>query len=113
MRLPRMTTRRLMVAVAIVASCLGVERMWQRREFYLRLTELVVPWMTPAILESTDREILFSVLSYCHQFEQELLDPTELPPPEDWAATRSGWWLALVLLVASFVLALIGSNWLR
>ena len=68
--------------------------------------------MTPTVLASTDREILFSVLSYCRQFEQELLDPTELPPePEDGTASRSGWRLALFLLVASFVLALIGSYW--
>src|SRR5262249_14747440 len=51
-----------------------------RQEFYLRLVELVLPWMTPAVLGSTDREILYSLLSYCRQFEQELLDPTELPP---------------------------------
>ncbi len=64
------------------------------------------------VLESTDREILFSVLSYCRQFEQELLDPTELPPEsEDGATNRSGWWLALVLLVGSFVVALIGTYW--
>jgi serine/threonine protein kinase len=96
----------------LVAVCHGhaVKAQGPRQEFYRRLTEFVVPWMTPAILESTDREILFSVLSYCHQFEQELLDPTVLPPPED-GAVRSGWWPALVLLLASFVAALIASYW--
>src|SRR5206468_10107668 len=60
-----------------------------RQEFYMKLEELVRPWMTPTILESTDREILFSVLSYCRQFEQELLDQTELlPAPREGAGTR-------------------------
>jgi hypothetical protein len=83
-----------------------------RKEFYLRLVELVLPWMTPTVLRSTDREILFSVLAYCRQIEQELLDPTELPPePEEEARTWFGWWLVIGLIVASFVLALIGSSW--
>ena len=83
-----------------------------RQEFYLRLVELVLPWMTPAVLQATDREILFSVLSYCRQFEQELLDPTELlPEAEDGARTWSGWWLVMALLVVSFVLALIWGTW--
>jgi serine/threonine protein kinase len=100
----------------LVEACRGraAKAQGPRRDFYRRLTDLVIPWMTPMVLESTDREILFSVLSYCRQFEQELLDPTELPPePEDGTATRSGWWLALALLVGSFVLALIGSYWAR
>jgi hypothetical protein len=78
----------------------------------MRLAELVVPWMTPAVLRSADREILLSVLSYCRQFEQELLDPTELPPdPEDGPSSRSGWWLLLVVLLASFLVALLGTYW--
>ena len=96
----------------LIAACRGraAKAQGPRREFYRRLTDLVIPWMTPMVLESTDREILFSVLSYCRQFEQELLDPTELPPePEDGATNRSGWWLALVLLLGSFVVALIGT----
>jgi serine/threonine protein kinase len=97
----------------LVVVCRGHAEKAQgpRREFYRRLTDLVLPWMTPAVLEATDREILVSVLSYCRQFEQELLDPTELPPPEDGAATRRGWWLALVLLLASFAMALAGIYW--
>ena len=84
----------------------------QRQEFYLRLADLVLPWMTPRVLESADREILYSVLSYCRQFEQELLDPTELPPePEDGASSGSAWWLVLFSLVASFVLVLIWIYW--
>ena len=68
--------------------------------------------MTPRVLESTDQELLFSLLSYCRQFEQDLLDPTELwPEPEDVAETRSRWWLVIGLLVASFVLALIWISW--
>jgi predicted Ser/Thr protein kinase len=83
-----------------------------RQEFYLKLVELVLPWMTPRVLKSTDREILFSVLSYCRQFETELLDPTELlPEDEDVAKPWSGWWLAIGLFVASFVLALIWGYW--
>ncbi len=83
-----------------------------RQEFYQRLEELVLPWMTPKALKSTDREILSSVLSYCRQFEHELLDPTELlPEPEDVPKTRSGWWLTIGLFVAAFVLALSWSYW--
>jgi serine/threonine protein kinase len=83
-----------------------------RQEFYLRLLELVVPWMTPTALESTDREILISVLSYCRQFEQELLDPTELPvEPDEVPRTWSPWWLAIGIFVASFALALAVSYW--
>ena len=101
-----------------------------RQEFYLRLAEFVLPWMTPRALESTDREILFSLLSYCRQFEQDLLDPTELlAEPGDVAEaldvaelenvvelgkvakTSSSWWLALCLAVASFVLALVWIYW--
>ena len=88
-----------------------------RREFYLRLAEFVLPWMTPRALESTDRELLFSLLSYCRQFEQDLLDPTELSahitpePVATWPETRSGWWLVFGSLVASFVLALIWIFW--
>jgi serine/threonine protein kinase len=83
-----------------------------RQEFYLRLVELVLPWMTPTAMESTDQEILFSVLSYCRQFEQELLDPTELlPEPGDMAETWSGWLVVIGLLVASFVVVLMWSYW--
>src|SRR5262249_54841075 len=79
-----------------------------RQEFYQRLEGLVLPWMTPKVLKSTDQEILLSVLSYCRRFEQELLDPTELlPEPEDEPETWSGRWLAIGLFVASFSLALI------
>jgi serine/threonine protein kinase len=88
----------------------------QRRDFYLRLAELVIPWMRPSTLRSTDQEILFSLLSYCRQFEQELLDSTEFPTaPEDQAPGASGWWLAVALLVASFllVLMLISIYWRR
>jgi serine/threonine protein kinase len=83
-----------------------------RQEFYLRLLELVTPWMTPTALESTDREILVSVLSYCRQFESELLDPTELPPePEDVATGRSGLWLVIGIFVATFIVGLALSYW--
>jgi hypothetical protein len=83
-----------------------------RKEFYLRLADLVLPWMTPRVLESTDREILSSVLAYCRQFEHELLDPTELlPGSEDGASSRHGWWLALFALLASFVLVLSWIYW--
>ena len=83
-----------------------------RQEFYMRLAELVLPWMTPRVLESTDRELLFSLLSYCRQFEQELLDSTELSAePEDVDSTRPNWWLPIGLLVASFIVALIWMSW--
>jgi hypothetical protein len=99
----------------LVASCRAraAKAHGPRQEFYNRLLELVVPWMTPTVLEATDREILISVLSYCRQFESELLDPTELlPEPED--APRSGWspwWMAIGFFVASFALALAWSYW--
>jgi serine/threonine protein kinase len=79
-----------------------------RRDFYLRLAELVIPWMRPATLRSTDQEILLSLLSYCRQFEQELLDPTGFPiAPVGPASGTSGKWLALVLLTASFILVFV------
>jgi serine/threonine protein kinase len=97
-----------------------------RREFYRRLAEFVVPWMTPRALESTDRELLYSLLCYCRQFEQELLDTTELlaepgdvaapravARPADMAKNRSGWWLVAGSLVTSFVVALIWMYWTR
>jgi serine/threonine protein kinase len=98
----------------LVAACRAraAKAQGPRQEFYLRLVELVLPWMSPTVLASTDREILLSVLSYCRQFEQELLDPTELlPDPGEETETRSSWSLMIVLLVASFVLALFGSTW--
>jgi hypothetical protein len=79
-----------------------------RREFYLRLADFVLPWMTPKTLKSTDREILSSVLSYCRQFEQELLDQTGLLSK---ARTWARWWLILGLLAAAFVFTLIGTYW--
>jgi hypothetical protein len=88
----------------------AAKAMGPRREFYLRLADFVLPWMTPKALRSTDREILYSVLWYCRQFEQELLDQTELPP-EPEAGTWSRWWLGIGLLVASFVITLIRIYW--
>jgi serine/threonine protein kinase len=83
-----------------------------RQEFYLRLAELVLPWMKPAVLRATDQELLSSMLSYCRQFERELLDPTELPPePEDKPSDGFGSWLILALLVASFLLVLAWGRW--
>jgi Protein kinase domain len=95
-----------------------------RREFYLRLVEFVLPWMTPRTLETTDRELLYSLLSYCRQFEHDLLDPTELlaepgdvaapgdvSKPEGAARAPSSWWLVVGSLVASFVVALIWMYW--
>jgi serine/threonine protein kinase len=98
----------------LVAACRSraAKAQGPRQEFYLRLAELVLPWMTPRILGSTDQQLLSSVLSYCRQFEQELLDSTELlPEPGEVAENRSGWWLAIGLLVASFVLTLIWLSW--
>jgi serine/threonine protein kinase len=102
----------------LVAGCRAraAKAQGQRRDFYLRLAELVIPWMRPSTLRLTDQEILFSLLSYCRQFEQELLDPTEFPTaPEDQAPGASGWWMAVALLVASFllVLMLISISWRR
>jgi serine/threonine protein kinase len=83
-----------------------------RQEFYLKLADFVLPWMTPKALQSTDRELLYSMLSYCREFEHDLLDPTDLQPePEVVEKTTSGWWLAIGLLVASFVVALIWIFW--
>jgi serine/threonine protein kinase len=116
----------------LVAACRShaAKAQGPRREFYLRLAEFVLPWMTPRTLESTDRELLYSLLSYCRRFEQDLLDPTALlaepgdPPapgavaelgdvaePGGVAKTPSGWWLVVGSLVASFVLALIWMYW--
>jgi serine/threonine protein kinase len=83
-----------------------------RQEFYLRLAEFVRPWMATKNLESTDQELLSSVLSYCRQFEQDLLDPTELwPEPDEVAQPRSVWWLVIGLVVGSFVVAFAWISW--
>ena len=91
-----------------------------RRQFYLRLAEIVVPWLSPSALERTDQEILFSLLSICRQFEQELLDSTDLSAdpadvgnPGDVNQIWSGWWLPIGLLVASFLIGLIWISWAR
>ncbi len=99
---------------SLVAACRSraAKAQGPRQEFYLRLAEFVLPWMTPRVLESTDQELLFSVLSYCRQFEQELLDSTELlPEPGHLAEPRSSFWPVIGLLVASFVLGLICVYW--
>ena len=68
--------------------------------------------MTPKVLASTDHELLSSLLLNCRQFEQDLLDPTELwPEPDDVPEPRSGWWLVLGFLVGSFVVALAWMSW--
>ncbi len=83
-----------------------------RREFYLRLADFVLPWMTPRSLESTDRELLFSLLSYCRQFEQDLLDSTDLLAEQEYVAkNHSTLWLTIGLLVASFVVVLFWMSW--
>jgi hypothetical protein len=47
MRMPRMTTRRLMVAVAVVAILMGGELMRRRRAAYLeRLERRTFGWRT-------------------------------------------------------------------
>jgi len=99
---------------SLVAQCRAraAKAQGPRREFYLRLARFVLPWMTLTALESTDRELLYSMLSYCQEFEQDLLDPTELrPEPEEVPEPRSRWWLAIGLLVGSFVVALICIFW--
>ncbi len=78
----------------------------------MRLADFVLPWMTPRSLESTDRELLYSLLSYCRQFEQDLLDSTDLLADQGYVARkRSNWWLAIGLLLASFALVLIWLSW--
>jgi serine/threonine protein kinase len=85
-----------------------------RQQFYLELVELVLPWMSPTVLESTDREILFSLLSHCRRFEQELLDPTELlPEPQEKAGTWLVAGLSIALFVATFILVLLWRYWAR
>jgi serine/threonine protein kinase len=79
-----------------------------RRDFYLRLAELVIPWMKSSTLGTTDQELLVSLLFYCRQFQQELLDPTEFPvAPEDPASGTSGWRLAVALFATSFILVFV------
>jgi serine/threonine protein kinase len=50
------------------------------RQFYQRLEDLVVPWMTPRAMESADREILWSLLSYCREAERALRDRSRTLP---------------------------------
>jgi serine/threonine protein kinase len=68
-----------------------------RREFYRRLEDLVLPWLTPRAMERADAEILFSLLSYCREVEQALVDDSR-PLPAPWEGSRAGrrWRLAAV-----------------
>ena len=51
------------------------------RQFYQRLEDLVVPWMTPRAMECADREILWSLLCYCREAEQAMRDRS-MPLPD-------------------------------
>jgi hypothetical protein len=75
-----------------------------KREFYLKLEELVLPWMTARVLEFTDPEILFSVLSHCRTFEQELMDQTPLAAK---AEGQSGVRVAIYFLTAAFAFEMV------
>ncbi len=51
------------------------------RQFYERLEDLVVPWMTPRAMECADREILWSLLCYCREAEKAMRDRS-MPLPD-------------------------------
>jgi serine/threonine protein kinase len=71
-----------------------------KRAFYRQLEDLVLPWLTPKALAQTDREILFSLLLFCRQAEQELGRQTSEPQESgDRPSARTNWVLDMVIFV--------------
>jgi serine/threonine protein kinase len=84
------------------------------RQFYQRLEDLVVPWMTPRAMECADREILASLLCYCREAEQALRDRTKPLPDlgknEEWVIS---WRVAAVgITICAVIGVLLVGGWL-
>jgi hypothetical protein len=57
----------------LIAACRSLaETDAERRSYYTALEDTVRPWLSPHVLDRTDREILFTLLSRCHEVEREL-----------------------------------------
>jgi hypothetical protein len=74
------------------------------REFYLRLEELVSPWVSVLSLAREDREILHDLLVHCRQAEQILKSRTDGFAAGDWYAAVS---LGLAVVSALLFWALV------
>ena len=73
-----------------------------KRSFYRQMEDLVLPWLTPKALAQADREILFSLLLFCRQAEQELgreLPESQGPASRPSAPATWSWGLAAFLAV--------------
>jgi serine/threonine protein kinase len=78
------------------------------RQFYQRLEDLVVPWMTPRAMECADREILWSLLSYCREAERALRDKSRtLPDLGGSEPSAISWRVAAVGISICFVVGLV------
>lgn len=78
------------------------------RQFYQRLEDLVVPWMTPRAMEAADREILYSLLSYCREAERALRDRSKtLPDLGGREESTISWRFAAVGISICFVVGLV------
>jgi serine/threonine protein kinase len=85
------------------------------KQFYQRLEDLVVPWMTPRAMENADRDILWSLLNYCRDAEQALRDRTKPLPDlggrDEWVIS---WQVASVgILICVVVGVLLVWGWLN
>ncbi len=57
----------------LIAACRSLaEADEERRPYYTALEDTVRPWLSPRVLERTDREILFTLLLRCRELEREL-----------------------------------------
>src|SRR5262249_55744930 len=79
-----------------------------RRPFYRDLQELVRPWLTPLVLQLTDRAILADLLDRCQQVGRQL-------GGGGWGAVarRGAVWGLAALVVAGAGFVLWQADWLR
>src|SRR5262245_19043653 len=58
----------------LLAACRGAAEAAEesRRPFYERLEELARPWLSPRVLERTDRDMLLDLLDRCREAGREL-----------------------------------------
>jgi hypothetical protein len=79
-----------------------------RRPFYRDLQELVQPWLTPLVLQLTDRAILTDLLDRCQQVGRQL-------GGRGWGdvARRGAAWGLVALAAAGVGFVLWQADWLR
>jgi hypothetical protein len=85
------------------------------REFYQRLEDLVLPWLTPMVMERSDRDILFSLLCRSREVERALKDRSGSFPRQSGRidAAQSWRWAAIGIWVCFVVTALLFWGWIR